>query len=179
MTLPDHYRRFYASFVKFACWMIFVALIAGILFQESTRKVTFDAVAAGTHWEAVYHLAFVHGHVFLIGVLIPLAVLGLMQVSLLLDAKTLTQNVLNWGGRLYTWGAGLTVALMLYKGYHYVLSVRMGQLDFVAIDHSFFGGQEIIRHIVYGVSHTAMSIGLIVLAIAILRSLPKLLTTKA
>ncbi len=174
MPIPAHYRRLYISFLRLAGAMIFFALVTGILFQESTRKVPIGKVLdPGIHWESVYHLALVHGHVFLIGVLIPVAVLGMLHFSLMVGGKEIKPKTLKWAARLYHIGVGLTVLLMLYKGYHYVLSVRMGQLAFEAIDHSYFGGSHILRAIVYTIAHVSMSVGLGIIAAGVLRGLPK------
>lgn len=173
MTIPTHYRKMYLSFMRLACWMVFFGLLTGILFQESTRKVPLGQFPPGIHWEAVYHLALTHGHVFLIGVLIPLAVLALLHFSLILGANPISERMAKWGGSLYHAGAGMTVLLMLYKGYHYVLSVRGGQLDFAVIHETYFAGSHLLRGILYGLSHSALGAGLIILVIAILRNLPK------
>jgi len=178
MTLPPHYRKIYLGFIKFACWMVFFGLIAGILFQESSKKVPFEKFPPGIHWESIVYLALLHGHIFLIGVLIPIAVLAMLQFGLILEGKIVSERVLKWGGCLYKWGALLTVLLMLYKGYHFVISVRMGQTDFAAIEHNYFGGILPLRAAAYGISHTAMAVGLIVLVIGILRSLPKAAQTQ-
>lgn len=177
MEIPNHYQTLYIRFIRFACGMTIFGLISGILFQESTRKIPFSITyPPGIHWEAIYHLAFVHGHIFLIGVLIPLAVIGMLHFGLLLGGKTVSKKVLDWGLWLYLPNSFLAVLLMLYKGYHYVISIRMGQLDFVQIDHNFFCGCHLLRQIVYGLSHTLMSVGLGILVVAIFRSLPSLKT---
>jgi hypothetical protein len=173
MEIPSHYKKMYGSFIRLACIMSLFALITGILFQESTRKIPYEKLAPGLHWEAVSNLALLHGHTFLIGVLIPLAVLGMMHFSLHLKGNPISEKTVKWGALLYHIGAGLTVLLLLYKGYHYVLSVRMGQLDFAAIDHSYFGGMTLLRQIVYGLSHTSLAVGLGMLSVGILRSLPQ------
>ena len=179
MQIPNHYQTLYIRFIRFACWMTIFALLSGILFQESTRKISFSATyPPGVHLEAVYHLAFVHGHTFLIGVLIPLAIIGMLHLGLLLGGKIISKNLLEWGYWLYLPNALLAVLLMLYKGYHYVISVRMGQLDFAQIDHNFFGGCHLLRQIVYGLSHTLMSIGLGILVVAIWKSLSDLKTNE-
>lgn len=178
MVIPAHYKRLYLSFLKLACWMVFFGLTAGILFQESSRKVPVGKLAPGIHWESVYHLALLHGHVLLIGVVVPVAVITMLQFGLMLDGKVVSEKLLKWGGRLYAGGTGVSVLLMLYKGYHYLISVRMGQMDFAVIEQGLFGGEHIIRAVVYGVAHTAMSAGLITLAVGILRSLPKSATTE-
>jgi hypothetical protein len=172
MPLPEHYAKFYHRTLRFALVMIIFALLSGILFQESSKKASYSlALTAGPHLESVIHLALLHGHVFLIGVLIPLAVMAMLQLGLLLNGKEICKKTLSWGSWLYLPGAALTVILMLYKGYHYLLSVRAGQLDFQAIEHSYFFGQVALRHTLYGLSHTAMGIGLIVFVVAIWKSL--------
>ncbi len=179
MQIPKHYQSLFIRFIRFACGMTIFALLSGILFQESTKKIPFSATyPPGIHLESTYHLALVHGHAFLIGVLIPLAVIGMLYFGLLLGGKTVSKNQTEWGSWLYLPSAFLSIMLMIYKGYHYVLSVRMGQLDFVQIDHSFFGGSHLLRQIVYGLSHTSMSIGLGILVIAIWRSLSGLKFTE-
>ncbi len=180
MQIPNHYQTLYIRFIRFACGMTIFALLSGILFQESTRKIPFSVTyPPGIHWEAVYHLAFVHGHIFLIGVLIPLAVIGMLHFGLLLGGKIISIKSLQWGSWLYLPNALLAILLMLYKGYHYVISIRMGQLDFVKIDHSFFCGCHLLRQIVYGLSHTLMSVGLGILVVGIWKSLSGLKTNEA
>ena len=174
-TLPAHYRKFYISFIKLACFMIIFALVAGILFQESgTRKIHYDGkFTPGVPWESLYHLALLHGHVFLIGVLVPMAMLVMAQFGLIVGGSELSAKSLKLTAALYHSGAGATVLLMLYKGYHYVMAVRGNQMDFAVIDDSFFGAQHVVRAIGSGLSHTAMGAGLSILAVSILKSMPK------
>ena len=173
MQIPNHYQTLYKKFLRFGCGMTIFALISGILFQESTKKIPFnETFTPGIHWESTYHLALLHGHVFLIGVLIPIALISMLHFGLLLDGKIISEKTLNWGTWLYIPGTLLTILLMLYKGYHYVISVRMGQLDFVEINHTFFMGSHIARAIVYALSHTSMSIGLGIFVVSIWKSLP-------
>lgn len=170
--LPQHYLWLYGLNIRLACIMGFVGLISGILYQESTRKVTYDMLAPGANWEAVNHLALVHGHTILIGVVIPVVVVVMIHLVLRMGGQVLAPWSVRWGGWLYLIGAVAAVLLMIYKGYHFVLSVRMGVLDFETLDHTFFGGSHLVRAIAYGLSHTILSTGLGILLVGIWRSLP-------
>lgn len=171
-NLPRHYQKLYASFIRLACYMAFFALGTGILFRESTRKLSETVLQPGMHWDISYHLALVHGHIFLIGVLIPVALLGIVHLAFGLNGKALPEKYTAWGGRLYHIGAGLTAILILYKGYHYVLSARAGNLDLQAIQQHYFAGQVMLRQIVYGISHTSLGTGLGIILVGVLQSLP-------
>ena len=174
MALPAHYPAFYKKYLKFAVVMTFVAMLSGILFQESAKKAPYSAaLPAGIHLDSVIHLALLHGHVFLIGVLIPVAILGMLQLSYVLDGEPVSSKTLKWGTWLYIPGAVLTVVLMLYKGYHFLMAVRMGQLDFQSIEQSYFFGIVGLRHALYALSHIATAFGLGTLVVGVWKSLPK------
>ena len=64
-----------------------------------------------------------------------------------------------------------SMALMLYKGYHFLLAARGGERSLDAIDASFFGGATMVRYAVYGLFHTGMAVTLIVFLVAVWRSL--------
>ena len=66
------------------------------------------------HLEAIFDLALVHGHIFLIGALIPLAVTWLLMLALLMGALPFLPSA--WGAALYGPGAIAAVLLMIYKG---------------------------------------------------------------
>jgi hypothetical protein len=217
MTLPESYVRLYSRFIRFAVIMIFVGLLTGILFQESTRRISFsDAVPSGAvyinqdgsvrkaapaetspdahhsghakagkqkpksaqlppgmHWEGIYHLAMVHGHSFLIGVAIPMAVLLMLHLSLMLGGGVAPEGLLKWGTWLYLPGAASAILLMLYKGYHFVMGLRGGQFDFMLMNESLYGGSHLLRMAIYTVSHVAMAFGLGFLAVAVWKALGK------
>lgn len=79
--LPTHYRTAVRTLIRFAIVMAIVGLLIGILYQESSKKLPFTDAPAGIHIESVIHLALVHGHVFVIGVLLPLALAGALLMA--------------------------------------------------------------------------------------------------
>lgn len=174
MSIPEHYRKFYATYLRFSIVMMLVALIVGILFQESSKKAPISAaLPAGAHLESVISLALVHGHTFIIGALIPLAVTWMLYLGLKLGYQPLSEKSLRWGSALYLPGSVVAILLMLYKGYHYLIGVRMGQTDLQALNASFFFGSHALRAAAYGLTHTAMSVGLGILVISFWKSMGK------
>jgi len=161
MTMPDYYGKFYRLYLRFSIVMLVVALLMGIMFQESAKKAPVSAaLPAGAHLESIINLALVHGHTFLIGVLIPLAVTWMLYLGLSLGFRPLSEKTLKLGTALYLPGSVAAVILMLYKGYHFLLGVRGGQMDFTVLNESLFMGNHILRAAAYGLTHTAMAVGL-------------------
>jgi len=170
-TTPVHYVTTVRTLLRFAVVMLFIALLTGVAFQESSKKLTYSEVAPGARLEAVLSLALVHGHVFLVGVLIPIALASALFLARKCGGAELTPRSLRWLTRGYLPFVSGTVGLMLYKGYHMLLSVRFGERDFDAIDAAYFGGVTALRHGVYGVTHVGMAVALGVFGVSLWRSL--------
>ena len=61
MTMPDYYGKFYRLYLRFSIVMLVVALLMGIMFQESAKKAPVSAaLPAGAHLESIINLALVH-----------------------------------------------------------------------------------------------------------------------
>ena len=169
--VPDHYRAATRTLLRYAVAMTLVALVSGVLFQESSKKLDYAEAAPGLRLEAVVSLALVHGHVFVTGVLIPIAMAGALFLGLRAGGAALSSRPLTWLTRGYLPLVAVTMLLMLYKGYHVLLSVRHGVLDLDRVDASYFGGLTWLRHGVYGFAHVGMALSLGVFVIALWRSL--------
>ena len=173
-ALPEGHAETIRALLRFAAAMTVFALLSGILFQESSKKLDFAEAPNGLRWEATVGLALVHGHAFLIGVLLPVAAAGMLRLAAGVGGRPLGPKPLAWLRRAYLPGAASAIALMLYKGYHVLLAVRFaegGSVDLDAVHDRLFGGAIWVRHVVYGASHVAMGVGLGVFAIAVWRSL--------
>jgi hypothetical protein len=169
--LSPAYRATLRTLLRFASAMIIVALLAGLLFQESSKQLSFFEAPSGLHLEATIRLALVHGHVFTTAVLIPIAAAAALMIARRIGGAELTNKSLRWLTRVYLPLVCLALALMLWKAYHLLLAVRGGETDLDAINESFFFGMRIARAILYGGSHTGMAIGLGVFGVALFRSL--------
>ena len=171
VTLPEPYKRFYRTHLRFAIIMVVIALLAGICFQESGKKVHItEAVPVGAHLEYVLSLALVHGHVFLVGVLLPLAFTWMLHLGLVLGLEPVSRRTLALTTGFYLPGSVLTIVLMLLKGYHLVLGVRHGALDFNKLNEAFLGAPQ-VRAGLYGLGHFVMALGLGILLAGLWRSL--------
>lgn len=157
--------------IRYAIVLAILALLVGIAYQESAKKLTFEMMPGGPHLEALIHLALVHGHFFTVGVLLPLALAGAM----VLGRKTGGREVAVWAQKTLTLGylpfAAAALALQLYKGYHFLLMARAGERDFAVIDAAFMGGNHALRYGIYGLVHSVMGIALGVFLVALWRSL--------
>lgn len=170
-TVPAPYRSAVRVLLRYAAAMTIFALLCGVLFQESTKKLGYAEAEPGLRLEAVLSLALVHGHVFVTAVLIPIAMAGALFLALKAGGAELGARPLAWLTRGYLPSVTGAVLLMLYKGYHVLLAVRSGERDLDAIDRAFFGGIAALRHGVYAVVHITMALSLGVFVVAIWRSL--------
>ncbi|HEY9686573.1 MAG TPA: hypothetical protein V6C52_06320 [Coleofasciculaceae cyanobacterium] len=174
MNFPEHYRVAFRTYLRFIVIMLIVALLLGIMFQESAKKTPFSAaLPAGVHIETMINLALVHGHTFLIGALIPLGVTWMLYLGLMLGHPPIGEKPLGIGTRLYLPAAVGAIILMLYKGYHFQLGVRAGEMDFRALDQSYFFGSHALRAAAYGITHTALAVGLGMILVSFWKTLKK------
>lgn len=171
--IPDHYRAFYRTFLRFAIVMLVFGGLAGILFQEMTKKLKYGDIEPGVRLEAVYHLALLHGHGFLIGAVMPICWVGAMHLTLSLGGPPISRKALGWVKWTYLPGALSVLALICYKGMVYVNRVKAGDRDFAAIHESLFGGNHLARGLAYGLSHTVATVGLIIFGRVLWVSLAK------
>ncbi len=157
-SLPQNYNKTLRSLIRFAIVMAIFGLLIGIAYQESAKKLPHEAVPAGLHLAAVMPLALVHGHVFTLGVLFPLALAGALVLGLKAGGRPVGPRALAW----LQWGflplATATVLLQLFKGYFVLLAVRNGQHDLAAVDAAFLAGSSTLRYVVYAGVHSGMGI---------------------
>jgi hypothetical protein len=168
---PEHYRATIRTLLRFSMGMVLFGLLCGVLFQESSKQLSHAQAPNGLYLEALLSLALVHGHVLVSGTLLPIALAGALTLARRAGAGELAPRTLLWLTRGYLPCVTLSLLLMLYKGYHTLISVRLGRQDLTAIDAAYFGGQSALRHGVYAVAHIGMALGLGVFAVALWRSL--------
>ncbi len=172
-ALPASYTKTLKVLIRYAIAMAIFGILIGVAYQESAQKLTHEMAPDGMRLQAVLPLALVHGHVFTLGVFLPLALAGAMVLSLKVGASTLGKRML----ATLTWGylpfAAVSVALLLFKGYFILLAVRNGQMDMGAVDASFMSGATTLRYVIYAVVHSGMGISLVVFLVGLWRSLGK------
>ena len=152
--------------------MIVIGLLSGVAFQESSKKLSHPADPhEPNHLAATLGLALVHGHILVTGVLFPIAMASVLHLALSCGGAEVGRRGLRWAVRAYLTCVTATVLLMLYKGYHVLLSARGGEADMAVIDAGLFGGRTAVRHAIYGVSHVGMTFGLCLFVWCVWRSL--------
>jgi len=169
---PAHYTKTIRTLLRFALIMLVIGLLAGISYQESGKKVTYASVPEGiSRLEATLPLALVHGHIILLGVLLPVAMAGILHLARAHGGSELSRRGLAWTVYTYLPAVSASLGLMLVKGYYILLSVRWGKTNLGEIDHAFFGGSHAWRHGIYGFFHFWMGVGIVVFAWCVWRSL--------
>lgn len=169
--LSATYEATIRTILRYSIVLSFVALLTGISFQESAKKLPFTVAPAGIHLESVIQLALVHGHVFMLGVLLPLGMAGALLMAKKIGGADVGKIGLAALTKGYLTFAAGSLALQLYKGYHFLLMARAGERDFAVIDAAFLGGSHAIRYGVYGLIHTGMGVTLGIFLVALWRSL--------
>lgn len=169
--LPEHYRAAIRVVIRYSIVMVVVALLVGISFQESARKLTWDIAPAGLHMEAMLQLAVVHGHVFVTSVLLPIGLIALLLLARAVGGKELAPRTVRWLTLGYLPAAVATLILMLVKGYLILLAVRHGETDMGVIHAGLFGGHGPFRYTLYGGIHGAMGLTVCVYLLGVWRSL--------
>ena len=163
----DPYAPLTRILVRYAIGMAVVALLVGISFQESAKRLGFDQAPAGLHLEAVLPLGLVHGHVITAGVLLPLALAGALHLARSAGGREVGPRVRRGFAWLFLPFTALSLALLLLKGYHVLLAVRGGETDLAVIDGGYLGGHHALRNGLYAVTHGGMGLGLLVLLVGI------------
>jgi hypothetical protein len=170
-TPPAVYARELRVLVRFAVAMGLFGLLVGIAYQESAHKLPWEATTAGVHLAAVHALSLVHGHIFTLGVFLPLALAGALVLALRAGGRPLGGRVLAVLRLGYLPFATATVLLQLVKGYVFLLAVRGGETDLAVVDAGFMAGNAVLRYAVYAVVHAGMGVTLGVVLVALWRSL--------
>ena len=115
-------------------------------------------------------LAQMHGHQFALGVYLPTTLCLLLYLSSRIGAKEIAVVHLRVLTGMYHTGMTCTLALLIYKGYHFLGSVRGGITDFALIDATMFGGNAALREVFYAIAHGLLAAALIYFCVLLARS---------
>ena len=171
-ALPRHYTAAIRTLLRYGLVMVVVGLVSGIAFQESSKKISLTPPVDGlSHLDAVLSLALVHGHILVTGVLFPIAMACVLYLARACGGSEISRRALRWTVNVYIPCVSVSILLMLYKGYHVLLSARAGVTDLSQIDSTLFAGSKVLRHGLYGLSHAGMGFALCMFAWCVWRSL--------
>ena len=141
------------------------SFLAGIVSRSLLKTVSFDYRQLVS-----FQLFLSHGHIFILGVVIPI-ILAFFVRSLRADLTDGEVRSLKRGVGIYIAGSLLTLGLMLYKGYAYVLLFSAEPIfPLETIDSQLFGGNQLFRSLAYGLAHPLLALGLIWCLVVIYRA---------
>jgi hypothetical protein len=159
-------EKFISMSVKTALVGIILVLLAGLYTRELTKQLA-QQVSAEQFELATHYLQLLHGHFLMLFGIIPtmMGVFGFMAKEYFTKNEKKARKLILFMS-IYHLGAFLSISLLFYKATFHVITFKaLGSLD--AADKALFGGSEVLRAILYGLSHTIMAVALVGLIIYI------------
>ena len=157
-------ERLYKLSIGYAMIMAIIALAAGVFYREYT-KYALNNLPLEKQIIVSYYLSLCHGHLVLMGLVIPLVLA--LAAYIVLNGRN--DNILFKSLIIYIIGATGASALLLYKGagiiYYYTLNPSQG---LTGADQMLFMGSKVIREGLYGVFHLLLGVGLVIYALRII-----------
>jgi hypothetical protein len=190
--LPDHYVTTIRRLVRFAMVSLFVGLLLGLWSTHMNKVIKYGDVArrvsaeereqrgvkhqlelpAGLMWETGIDLRLSHGHVILIGGVLPLCFAGALALVYQMGGGVVGRGTLEAFFWMYLVGGLGAMALIIYKGWHLFDRVTdpQGTFKLEEVHASMFFGSNALKATAYGLSHTIMAGAVGVLAVALWRA---------
>lgn len=185
--LPEPYRVAVRRLVRLAAVLLFVGLCVGVYSTDVVRAYRYGprarAIPAAERqgraevevppellWEATMDLRLSHGHIVLIGGVLPLCIAAALVTLHHAGAQPVGGMTLEAFFWTYAVGATAAMALILYKGIHYAEAVRGGDFDFAEIQRTLFGGSRALKGAAYGLSHSVLAGAVGIIGVALWRS---------
>ncbi len=159
-------RKLYKLIITYIMIMLIVALVIGVVYREVSKAYLSDKEFEQQIMYS-YFLSLCHGHTFMVGVLIPTAILVVVYV---IESKNL--GIINYSslGKAFVLyivsGIGI-VLLLLYKG----VSITTSDASLTQAYNSLYGGNLALRESMYGLIHLLLGISIVWIVVIILRSL--------
>lgn len=149
------------SIIKFSLLMIVVAIIAGVVFEETTKFLHSGTIEFGTIRDVKFDISLLHGMTIVIGSLIPLALAFVTYFLRETFSEQYTIHGMFKSFNIYRIGAILSLTLFAYKGLAIVYLFKADpSIDLNIINQSLFWGNKTIRVLIYASTHTLMAVGL-------------------
>lgn len=187
--LPDHYLTCIRRLVRFAMVSLFVGLLLGlwsthmnkiIKYGPEPKRITAEERAAGAKhqlelppglmWETGIDLRLSHGHVILIGGVLPLCLAGALALVFNMGGGVIGRGTLEAFFWMYATGGLAAMALIIYKGWHLFDAVSdptYGTFDLAKVHASMFFGSTALKATAYGLSHTILAGAVGVIGVAL------------
>lgn len=159
-------KKLYKLIITYIMIMLIVALVIGVVYREVSKAYLSDKEFEQQIMYS-YFLSLCHGHTFMVGVLIPTAILVVVYVIESKNLGIINYSSLGKAFMLYIVSAIGIVLLLLYKG----ISITTSDASLTQAYNSLYGGNLALRESVYGLIHLLLGISIVWIVVVILRSL--------
>jgi hypothetical protein len=184
--LPPHYLTTIRRLVRFAVVNLMVGLCLGVWSTAAVRELRYGDRPRAVHedpvkvelppglmWEATMDLRLSHGHVILIGAVLPLCLAAALYVTARTGGAPIGAGTLAAFFWTYAVGGLGALALIVYKGWfvmHEIEAATDHDFDMARIQAEEFLGSHALRGALYGTFHTALAAAVGVIMVALWRS---------
>jgi len=159
--MDQEWKSLLVRIIRFAIIMLIVVLIVGLFYREYSRKFLFKYPMT-TQTSVGHHLSLAHGHTALLGTIIPFFLAFLIFIIKGSDRDNEIFRTLKKVFGFYIIGALASLFLLYYKGSAIIyLFQRSPELSLEAIDKTLFFGNELLRLLLYFLSHTIFGVSLV------------------
>jgi len=161
---PVPAQKLFRKQIIFASVMSVTALILGLVYREVSRGF-FKNLNLEQQLIYGHDMSLVHGHTFLLGVVIPV-VLACFVLIVLPNLNEKRLKNINIRFSAYMIAALVALALMVYKGLSFIIGAG---IPLETIDAGLFFGNRVLRGTLFGLSHITIfwSIGEIMTGLAL------------
>ncbi len=159
-------KKLYKLIITYIMIMLIAALVIGVVYREVSKAYLSDKEFEQQIMYS-YFLSLCHGHTFMVGVLIPTAILVVVYVIESKNLGIINYSSLGKAFMLYIVSAIGIVLLLLYKG----ISITTSDASLTQAYNSLYGGNLALRESVYGLIHLLLGISIVWIVVVILRSL--------
>ncbi len=159
-------KKLYKLIITYIMIMLIVALVIGVVYREVSKAYLSDKEFEQQIMYS-YFLSLCHGHTFMVGVLIPTAILVVVYVIESKNLGIINYSSLRKAFMLYIVSGIGIVLLLLYKG----ITITTSGASLTQAYNSLYGGNLALRESVYGLIHLLLGISIVWIVVIILRSL--------
>ncbi len=154
--------------------MLWFSIASGVFYREFS-KYELKNVSLGKSFFPVEFLQLLHGHILILGFIIPIGLA--FFISILPEIDDNAYKKLNTAFNIYLIGTIGAIFLLFWKGIEYVrVYVHNPALTVEQIDKLIFSGNHVLRSSLYGIFHLLFGVGLIWFTIIIWNKLNRRLS---
>ena len=160
-SLEKYYIKSIKQLLYISAASFFIGIWMGLMTTETRMQIGYDQTDNGTYLQATMYLSLLHGHIFMMGGVMPMIMCVMLVFGKLIGGNNIPKKFLSKLIFLYTLGMVSSLVLLLAKGIR-IFNLTKQELpspDFIVIDNTIMGS-VIVKLLVYSFSHIVLTAGI-------------------